>query len=83
MAANSQNRRWICGPHLYDVKIDFSLPGKPTDNAYVESFKGTFRDECLNMHWFESLLEAKQLIEGSKLSEENTMRAVLTVLAER
>jgi putative transposase len=34
------------------VRIDFSRPGKPTDNAYVESFNGTFRRECLNAHWF-------------------------------
>lgn len=46
------------------VKIDFSRPGKPTDNAFVESFNGTFRDECLNVHWFETLIEAKQLIES-------------------
>ena len=45
------------------VKIDFSRPGKPTDNAFIESFNGTFRDECLNVHWFETLAEAKQLIE--------------------
>ena len=46
------------------VKIDFSRPGKPTDNAFVESFNGTFRDECLDIHWFETLGEAKQLIES-------------------
>jgi putative transposase len=46
------------------TKIDFSRPGKPTDNAFVETFNGTFRDECLNVHWFETLVEAKQLIEG-------------------
>ena len=46
------------------VKIDFSRPGKPTDNAFVESFNGTFRAECLNAHWFGTLAEAKQLIEG-------------------
>jgi len=46
------------------VKIDFSRPGKPTDNAFVESFNGTFRDECLNVHWFETMAEAKQLIEA-------------------
>ncbi len=46
------------------VRIDFSRPGKPTDNAFVESFNGTFRDECLNVHWFETLAEAKQLIEA-------------------
>jgi putative transposase len=42
------------------VRIDFSRPGKPTDNAYVESFNGRLRDECLNTHWFESINEAKQ-----------------------
>jgi putative transposase len=46
------------------ARIDFSRPGKPTDNAFVETFNGTFRDECLNVHWFETLAEAKQLIEG-------------------
>jgi putative transposase len=47
-----------------EVKIDFSRPGKPTDNAFVESFNGTFRAECLNAHWFANLLEAKQIIEA-------------------
>jgi len=46
------------------AKIDFSRPGKLTDNAFIESFNGTFRDECLNVHGFESLTEAKQLIEA-------------------
>ena len=46
------------------VKIDFSRPGKPTDNAFVESFNGTFRSECLNTHWFMDLKEAKQRIEA-------------------
>ena len=37
------------------VTLDFSRPGKPTDNAFVESFNGRLRDECLNAHWFLSL----------------------------
>ena len=41
----------------------FSRPGKPTDNAFVESFNGTFRGECLNAHWFASLTEAQQIVE--------------------
>jgi putative transposase len=45
------------------VKIDFSRPGKPTDNAFVESFNGTFRAECLDTNWFQSLSEARQIIE--------------------
>ena len=37
------------------VPLDFSRPGKPTDNAYIESFNGKFRAECLNANWFLSL----------------------------
>ena len=37
------------------VKLCFSLPGKPTDNAFCESFNGKLRDEFLSTHWFESL----------------------------
>jgi putative transposase len=46
------------------VRIDFSRPGKPTDNAHVESFNATFRQECLNAHWFMTLSEAKEIIEA-------------------
>ena len=46
------------------VKIDFSRPGKPTDNAYVESFNGTLRAECLDAHWFNDLVDAAQQIEA-------------------
>ena len=46
------------------VRIDFSRPGKPTDNAHVESFNGTLRAECLDVHWFATLTEARQVIEG-------------------
>jgi transposase InsO family protein len=42
------------------VTLDFSRPGKPTDNAYIESFNGKFRTECLNTNWFLSLDEARQ-----------------------
>jgi putative transposase len=41
------------------VQLEFSRPGKPTDNAFVESFNGRFRDECLNQHWFTSLEEVR------------------------
>jgi putative transposase len=46
------------------VEIDFSRPGKPTDNAKVESFNGRLRQECLNEHWFLSLDDAKTKIEA-------------------
>jgi putative transposase len=45
------------------VTLDFSRPGKPTDNAFIESFNGSFRDECLSTHWFLSLEDAKEKIE--------------------
>jgi putative transposase len=51
------------------VKIDFSRPGKPTDNAFVESFNGTFRAECLNAPWFGTLAEARRytnILAGTK-----------------
>ena len=45
------------------VRLDFARPGKPTDNAHIETFNGRFRDECLNLHWFASIAEARRLIE--------------------
>jgi len=47
------------------VVLDFSRPGKPTDNTYIESFNGSFRDECLNTHWFLSLDNAS--VTGGRL----------------
>jgi len=48
------------------VTLDFSRPGKPTDNPYIESFNGSFRDECLNLHWFLSLEDARTKIKAWK-----------------
>lgn len=45
------------------VVLDFSRPGKPTDNSFIESFNGKFRSECLNTHWFLSLDHARQIME--------------------
>lgn len=50
---------WAYG---HGVRIEFSRPGKPTDNAYVESFNGTLRDECLNAHWYQTIDEARTQI---------------------
>ena len=44
------------------VELAFIQPGKPTQNAFVESFNGKFRNECLNQHWFRSLNEAQHII---------------------
>jgi putative transposase len=46
------------------VELRFSRPGKPTDNALIESFNGRFREECLSTHWFLSLEDAKRKIEA-------------------
>jgi len=46
------------------VTLDFSRPGKPTDNAFIESLNGKFRAECLNTHWFLSLDEARGKLRG-------------------
>jgi putative transposase len=50
--------------YLHEVTLDFSRPGKPTDNALVESFNGRLRDECLNTNWFLSLDDARYKIEA-------------------
>jgi len=46
------------------VKLRFIEPGKPVQNAFIESFNGKMRDECLNEHWFGTLVEARQTIEA-------------------
>jgi len=45
------------------VKLNFIRPGKPIENAYIESFNGRLRDECLNTNWFISLKHAREVIE--------------------
>jgi len=49
-----------------EITMDFSRPGKPTDNPYVESFNGKFRDECLSVNWFLSLQDATEKIDDYK-----------------
>jgi len=55
------------------VHLSFIRPGKPNENAYIESFNGKFRDECLNEHWFLTLAHARSIIEAWRL-EYNTER---------
>ena len=47
-----------------NVTLDFSRPGRPTDNAFTESFNGKLRAECLNAHWFMSLDDARRKCEA-------------------
>ena len=49
--------------YLNGVALDFSRPGKPTDNAFIEAFNGRLRDECLNENWFLCLADAKEKVE--------------------
>ena len=46
--------------YRHGVTLDFSRPGKPTDNAFIEAFNGRLRAECLNAHWFLSLADAAE-----------------------
>lgn len=50
--------------YRHQVVLDFSRPGKPTDNAFIEAFNGRFRAECLNTHWFLSLADAREKLEA-------------------
>lgn len=47
-----------------NVILDFSRPGKPTDNAFIEAFNGRLRAECLNAHWFMNLADAREKLEA-------------------
>lgn len=69
-AIRTDNGKEFCGRAMltwaYErgVKLFLIEPGKPNQNAYIESFNGRFRDECLNEHWFTSLPHAKVVIEA-------------------
>jgi transposase InsO family protein len=65
----TDNGKAFCGKamvtwaHKRGVQLRLIQPGKPNQNAYVESFNGRLRDECLNEHWFTHLLHARTVIE--------------------
>ena len=69
-AIRTDNGKEFCGramltwAHARGVRLFLIQPGKPNQNAYIESFNGRLRDECLNEHWFVSLAHAKALIES-------------------
>ena len=50
--------------YAHGVRLHFIDPGKPVQNAYIESFNGRLRDECLNEHWFTSLPAARSIVEA-------------------
>jgi putative transposase len=51
----------------HGIQLDYIDPGKPVQNAIIESFNGRFRDECLNSHWFTNLEDARRTIEAWRL----------------
>jgi putative transposase len=69
-AIRTDNGKEFCGramltwAHARGVKLFLIEPGKPNQNAYIESFNGRFRDECLNEHWFTSLQHARVVVES-------------------
>jgi putative transposase len=56
--------RWA---YEHQVELAFIEPGKPVQNAFVESFNGTLRNECLNEHWFLSVADAREIIENWRI----------------
>lgn len=71
-------RAMLTWAHRYSIALHLIEPGKPTQNAYIESFNGRLRDECLNEHWFASLQHAKVEIERwrREYNEERPKRAL-------
>ncbi len=80
----SDNGKEFCGKamlswaHARGVQLRLIEPGKPNQNAYIESFNGRFRDECLNEHWFTSLPHACVVIEAwrREYNEERPKKAL-------
>lgn len=83
-AIRTDNGKEFCGramlnwAHERGVKLFLIEPGKPNQNAYIESFNGRFRDECLNENWFTSLAHARVVIETwrKEYNEERPKKAL-------
>ena len=83
-AMRTDNGKEFCGhamlswAHKHGVKLFLIEPGKPNQNAYIESFNGRLRDECLNENWFTSLSHAKAVIEawGQEYNEERPKKSL-------
>lgn len=58
------------------VQLDFIRPGKPVENAFIESFNGRLRDECLNVHQFTSLADAQLIIEAISTASRTARSAI-------
>ena len=83
-AIRTDNGKEFCGramltwAHERGVRLFLIQPGKPNQNAYVESFNGRLRDECLNEHWFTSLAHARVVIRtwARQYNEERPKKAL-------
>lgn len=51
----------------HEIRLAFIRPGKPIENPFIESFNGRFRDECLNEHWFSTVMHARGIIENWRI----------------
>jgi transposase InsO family protein len=80
----TDNGKEFCGramlswTHEKQIALRLIEPGKPNQNAYIESFNGRLRDECLNEHWFTSLAHARTVIEAwrREYNDERPKRAL-------
>lgn len=72
------SRAMLNWAHARGVQLFLIEPGKPNQNAYIESFNGRFRDECLNEHWFTSLQHARVIVEAwrREYNEERPKRSL-------
>lgn len=72
------SRAMLTWAHARGVQLFLIEPGKPNQNAYIESFNGRFRDECLNEHWFTSLQHARVVVEAwrKEYNEERPKRSL-------
>ena len=72
------SRAMLTWAHARGVQLFLIEPGKPNQNAYIESFNGRFRDECLNEHWFTSLQHARVVVEAwrQEYNEERPKRSL-------
>lgn len=50
--------------HHHKVRMEISMAGTPMDNVHIDAFKSSFRDDCLNLNWFESIAEARRRAEA-------------------
>ena len=72
------SRAMLFWAHQNQVSLRLIEPGKPNQNAFIESFNGRFRDECLNEHWFLNLEHARVIIEAwqKEYTEERPKKAL-------